>query len=188
MVLALTAGALLSLREDTGEVLWRYTKVNSVNIPTPLFRDGYVFVSTREAGCALLKLDPRTMTEVYFNRDMKNHFSSSVLVGNTLYGYSNSILTAMDFKTGNVAWRNRTQGQGSLIYADQHLYTLSEDGVLALVEATPQSYKEVSRFVVDIGRRPEFCPFFSLPAIADGRLYLRIQDHLICYDIKARQN
>jgi hypothetical protein len=57
---------------------------------------------------------------------------------------------------------------------------------MSLVEATPQAYKEVSRFDVDIGPRPSFCPFFAPPAISDGKLYVRIWDNLICYDIKAR--
>jgi outer membrane protein assembly factor BamB len=187
-VLALTAKALISIKEDTGELLWRYTRVSehTINIPTPLYHDGHVFVSTRDAGCALLKLGPRTMSEVYFNHDMKNHYGASILVGDILYGYSNSLLTAMEFKTGKVVWRQRTSGLGSLIYADGRLYTLGEDGVMSLVEATPQGYKEVSRFDVDIGERPAFCPFFALPAISDGKLYVRIRDNLICYDIKAR--
>jgi outer membrane protein assembly factor BamB len=187
-VLTLTGKAVVCIKEDTGEMLWRYTKVSeqTINIPTPLYHDGYVFVSTRDAGCALLKLEARTMSEVYFNRDMKSHYSAAVLVGDVLYGYSNSILTAMEFKTGKVFWRRRTPGLGSVIYADNRLYALGEDGVMSLVEATPQAYKEVSRFDVDIGPRPSFCPFFAPPAISDGKLYVRIWDNLICYDIKSR--
>ncbi len=184
-VLALSGEAALAVVEDTGELLWRYPKIanRTANIATPIYHDGHVFVSTAYGtGCALLKIEPRTMSEIYFSRDMKNHYSTSVLVGNTLYGYDNTILTAMDFKTGRVAWKDRSVGKGSVVYADKRLYVLGEDGVMGLVEATPEAYKEVSRFEIPKGRYPTWTP----PVISDGRLYLREQDNLTCYDIKAR--
>jgi len=74
------------------------------------------FVSTAYGnGCALLKLTPEgggeKMTEVYFNREMMNHYSSSVLVDDVLYGFSNAILTAMKFQTGEVIWKDRSVGR-----------------------------------------------------------------------------
>ena len=81
-----------------------------------------------------------------------------------------------------MAWRNRAVGKGNLIYADRHLYCLSEDGVMGLVEATPKEYKEKSRFEIARGEFPTWTP----PVIADGKLYLREQDNLYCYDIRRR--
>jgi outer membrane protein assembly factor BamB len=184
-VLALSGSSALGVEEDNGELLWRYTKVSNrtANIATPIYQDGQVFVSTAYGtGCALLKLGPKTESEVYFNGDMKNHYSSSVLVGKTLYGYSDSILTAMDFNTGKVAWKNRAVGKGSVMYADKHLYLLSEDGVAGLAEATPEAYKEIARFQISKGSLPTWSP----PVISDGKLYLRDQDNLNCFDIKAK--
>ena len=93
-----------------GALLWQYPKVanDTANIATPIVYDGYVFVSTDYGtGCALLKLTPEgggvKASEVYFNRDMRNHYTTSVLLGDYLYGFSSSILTAMNFKTGKVA-------------------------------------------------------------------------------------
>ena len=132
-VLALTGDALLSIKADDGELLWRYTKVSDrvLGVATPIYHDGYLFVSTAfDTDCALLKLSPRAMSEVYFKRAMMTYFyfSTPVLVGDTLYSYSNSILTAMEFKTGKVAWKHHSVGRGSVIYADKHLYVLGEDG------------------------------------------------------------
>ncbi len=76
-----------------------------------------------------------TANEVYFTRDMRNHHASSVLVGDHLYGFSSSILTALKFDTGAMAWRDRSVGKGSLIFADNRLYLYSEDGVVGLAEA-----------------------------------------------------
>ena len=111
---------------------------------------------------------------------MRNHYSSSVLVGDYLYGFSSSVLTAMKFLTGEVAWRDRSVGKGSVTYADRHLYALSEDGVVGLIEATPAGYKEKSRFEISRGNFPTWTP----PVISNGKLYLREQDNLYCYNIK----
>jgi outer membrane protein assembly factor BamB len=119
---------------------------------------------------------------VYFSGDMKNHYSTSVLVGDYLYGYNDSILTAMQFSTGKVAWKNRSVGKGSVVYADRRLYLLSEDGVAGLADPTPDAYKEISRFTIAHGSLPTWSP----PVIANGTLYLRDQDNLTSYDIKAK--
>jgi outer membrane protein assembly factor BamB len=186
-VLALTGQSLLGIKEDSGEMLWRYPKIITrwPGMATPIYHDGYLFVSTAfDADCALLKLGPRTMSEVYFKHAGMSYFYywTSVLIGDTLYGYSNSVLTAMDFKTGKVLWKERSVGKGSVLYADQRLYVLSEEGVMGLAEVTPQRYKEISRFEVPIAQAPARTP----PVISDGKLYLRVQDNLLCYDIKAR--
>ncbi len=184
-VIALSGDSAMGVMEQNGELLWRYPKIanRTANIATPIHHDGYVFVSTDYGtGGALLKLGPKTMSEVYFSREMKNHYSTSVLVGETLYGYNDAILTAMDFKTGKVLWKNRSVGKGSAMYADKRLYLLSEDGVVGLADPTPDAYKEISRFEISRGQWPTWSP----PVVADGKLYLREQDNLIAYDIKAK--
>ena len=184
-IITLTGESALGVRADNGQVLWRYTKVanNTANIATPIVSDGFAFFSTSyDTGGALLKIEPRGASEVYFTRRMKNHYSTSVLVGDVLYGFDDSILTAMRFKTGDVLWRDRSVGKGSVVYADKHLYVLSEDGAVALVEARPDQYREVSRFDIPSGRYPTWAP----PVVADGRLYVREQDRLMAFDILAR--
>lgn len=183
-VIVLTGNGVLGLGSSNGELLWRYDKVSNrtANIATPIFHDGHVFVSTDYGtGCALLKLTGGKAEEVYFNREMRNHYSSSVLVEGHLYGFSSQILTAMEFSTGNVLWKDRAVGKGSVAYADGKLYLLSEDGVAALAEATPAAYREISRFEIPRGEFPTWTP----PVIAGGRLYLRGQDNAWCFNVKA---
>jgi outer membrane protein assembly factor BamB len=189
-IIVFTGEGAVGLAADNGELQWRYNKVanGTANIATPIFHDGHVFLSSDYGtGCGLLKLTPDggavKASEVYFNRDMRNHYSTSVLVGEHLYGFSSQVLTAMKFRSGEVAWRDRSVGKGSVTYADGHLYTFSEGGVMGLVEATPAAYKEISRFQIPSGEFPTWTP----PVISDGRLYLREQDNLYCYDIKDRQ-
>src|SRR5215467_14845042 len=143
-VVVFTARGAMGLDVKSGEFQWRYDKVanRTANIATPIVHDGYVFLSSDYGtGCALLKLTPGAQavgaSEVYFNRDMRNHYTTSVLVGDYLYGFSSGILTAMKFLTGQVAWRDRSVGKGSVIYAEGRLYVLSEDGVMGLIDATP---------------------------------------------------
>lgn len=180
-VVVFTAVAVIALDMKLGELQWRYANVSNrtANIATPVIHDGHVFVSSDYGtGGALLKLGPGS--EVYFSREMKNHYSSSVLVNGYLYGFSSSILTAMNFMTGQVAWRDRSVGKGSVAYADRHLYALGENGTVGLIEPNPAGYKEKSRFEINRGAYPTWTP----PVIANGRLYLREQDNLYCYNIK----
>jgi hypothetical protein len=179
-----TGDAALGLDFASGKLLWRYERVanRTANIATPIVHDSEIFLSSNYGtGCVLLKpAAGGSASEVYFNRDMQNHYSTSVLVGDYLYGFSGSILTAMKFQTGDVAWRNRSVGKGSLIYAEGNLYCLGEEGVVGLVEATPAGYQEKSRFEISKGGYPTW----SQPVIANGKLYLREQDNLYCYNIK----
>lgn len=182
-VIALSGDGAIGVLEDNGELLWHYTRVSNrtANIATPIFHDDSVFLSTDYGtGCALLKLAPRSMSEVYFSNEMKNHYSTSVLVDGYLYGYNDSILTAMQFATGKVAWRNRSIGKGSVTYADKRLYLLSENGVIGLAEPSADSYKEISRFQISKGSLPTWSPL----VISGGRMYFRDQDQLTSFEIK----
>jgi outer membrane protein assembly factor BamB len=180
----LTGDAALGLQASDGKLMWRYEKVaNDVaNIATPIYYNGHLFVSTDYGtGCALLRLGPKGAEEVYFNRDMRNHYSSSVLIDGYLYGFSSTILTAMKWDDGQVAWRDRSVGKGSVAYAEGRLYVLGENGNVALVEVSPAGYKEISRFSIPQGRYFTWTP----PVIANGRLYLREQDQLYSYNVSA---
>jgi outer membrane protein assembly factor BamB len=175
---------------NSGKQLWSYDRVanNVANIATPIVRENKVFVSSDYGtGCALLELTAGRggiqAREVYFNRDMRNHHASSVLVGDHLYGFSGAILTAMQFDTGAVAWRDRSVGKGSLVFADQRLYLYGEDGTVGLAEARPDAYREHGRFrLTGTSNRPQW----SHPVVSGGKLFLRDQDVIYAYDIRAK--
>jgi len=173
-----------------GNLLWDYSQVanRTANVATPIVKGNRVFVSSDYGtGCALLEIKPSgqglSAREIYFNRDMKNHHSSSVLIGDTLYGFSSAILTAMQFDDGQVLWKDRGVGKGSLVYADGHLYCFSEKGIVGLVEATSSGYQEKGRFSVP----QESLPTWSHPVVAGGRLYLRDQDSLYAFDVREKK-
>lgn len=186
----LTGEGAVGVSAENGELFWRYDEVanSTANVATPVVHGDHVFVSSDYGtGGALLKMSRSgnriQAQEVYFNRDMRNHYSSSVLIGDHLYGYSSSALTAMNFQTGSVAWRDRSVGKGQIIYAEGRLYLFSEGGVAGLAEATPAAYREISRFEIP---RVSSYPTWALPAIANGKLYLRDQGTLYSYDIRKK--
>ena len=173
-----------------GNPLWDYSQVanRTANVATPIVKGNKVFLSSDYGtGCALLEIKPEggklKAQEIYFNQNMKNHHSSSVLIGDTLYGFSSAILTAMRFDDGEVIWKDRSVGKGSLVFADGHLYCFSEKGVVGLVEATPNGYQEKGRFSIP----QESLPTWSHPVVAGGRLYLRDQDNLYAFDVRAKK-
>jgi outer membrane protein assembly factor BamB len=190
-ILHFTSRAAVGVSARDGKLLWRYEPVanKTADIATPIYHDQRVFYSSAyQTGCALLKLTADRSTgdanaeEVYFNRDMMNHHASCVLVDGHLYGFSNAILSCMEFDTGNVKWKDRSVGKGSLIYADGKLVCFSERGVVGLVDATPEAYREKGQFKIETGTQPTW----SHPVIAAGRLYLRDQDALYCYDVRGK--
>lgn len=169
-----------------GRLLWEYARAaNEVaNAATPIARGNRIFISSDYGtGGGVVEIKPDgTAQEVWFNKDMRNHHSSSVLVGDHLYGFSSSFLTAMKFDTGEMAWRDRSVGKGSLVYADGRLYCFSEQGVVGLVEATPTGYVEKGRFRIEQGSLPTW----THPVVAGGRLYIRDQDTIYAYDVRQK--
>ena len=174
---------------NEGRRLWSYEAVaNDVaNIATPIVRGNRVFVSSDYGtGAALLELTAADggirAKQVYFTRDMRNHHASSVLVGDHLYGFSSAILTAMNFDTGQVEWRDRSVGKGSLVFADDRLYLFGENGTVGLAEANPTAYREHGRFQIRTGNLPTW----SHPVVSGGKLFLRDQNSVYAYDVRAK--
>jgi len=170
-----------------GRLLWSYGRASNdvANVATPVIRGNRVFVSSDYGtGAALVEIkDDGTAQEVYFTKEMRNHHSSSILIGEYLYGFSAGILTAMKFDTGDVAWKDRSVGKGSLVYADGNLYAFSENGVVGLIEATPTGYREKGRFRI----QQDSLPTWTHPVVAGGRLYLRDQNTIYAYDVRAKK-
>jgi outer membrane protein assembly factor BamB len=186
-VVFFTASRAVGLDVNDGRLLWEYARPsnNVANVATPIARANRVFISSdygTGGGVVEIKPDNKAQ-EIYFTKDMRNHHSSSVLVGDHLYGFSSAVLTAMKFDTGEIAWRDRSVGKGSLVYADGHLYCFSENGVVGLVEATPAGYKEKGRFRI----QQDSLPTWTHPVVVGGRLYLRDQDTIYAFDVREKK-
>jgi hypothetical protein len=113
---------------------------------------------------------------------MRNHHSSCVLHDGHLYGYDVGLgtLKCVDFRTGEEKWMTRALRKGCVLLAEGHLLALTEDGTLALAEASPAGFRPKGeiRGVLDGAE----C--WALPALAGGRLYLRDHQQIVCLELK----
>ena len=194
----LTARTLVGDAASDGKFLWRYDRPANgmgINCSTPLDHDGLVFAASaygKGGGSVKLTKDASggiKAEEVYFSKNMQNHHGGMIVVDGCLYGANGGneggSLVCLDFQTGNVLWNGRDNGapKGSLALADGRLYYRSETGIMLLIEPSAKQYVERGRFdQPDRSKQPAW----THPVIANGKLYLRDQDVLLCYDVKAK--
>jgi len=191
----LTADGVVSVRARDGELLWKWGQgkiaPNTANIPTPIVHGDKVFVTAGYGkGGALLRLIPKPdgcdVEEVYFDRRLNNRHGGVVLVNGYLYGDrdNSGFPWCAEWETGKIVWQKTTRGPGegsaAILYADGKLYIRYDNGIMALVEASPREYREISTFKIPHASRQSW----SHPVICNGRLYLREQDYLMCYNLR----
>ena len=187
----LTQKTLVGIAADDGRVLWTYPWPGRIAVvPTPIFRDGKVYIACGYGvGCGLVKITKDSAEEVYENKIMKNHHGGVILVGDHLYGYSDGLgWVCQDFETGEQVWAEKNAlGKGAIACADGMLYCVDEgSGEVVLIEASPQGWNEKGRFKLD--PQSEFRSprgkIWTHPTIANGKLYLRDQEIVYCFNIK----
>jgi outer membrane protein assembly factor BamB len=193
----LTAKTLVGVAAADGKFLWKYDPAASttgINCATPVYHDGTVFASSAYGnGGGLVRLKKAgtgdtTAEEIYFTKKMQNHHGGMIVLDGYLYGANGGngggFLVCMKLETGDIMWSERRVPKGSIAYADGRLYYRTEDvGSLLLIEPSPKEYLERGRFEQP-GRTSK--PAWSHPVIANGKLYVRDQDTLLCYEVKAK--
>jgi outer membrane protein assembly factor BamB len=194
IVFTMTAKAVIGVNADTGDLLWRYEHETSydVNAANPIFRDGWVFISTGyRSGSVMLKLAvdgaKAKVEKVWDSKDLDNQHGGVLLVGDYLYGSAHQAnggrWMCLDWKTGQRKYAEKGVGRGAVAFADGMLYTLSEKRDMGLVAATPDGHKLVGRFKMPSGGDG---PSWAHPVVCGGRLYLRHDDVLFAYDVQAK--
>jgi outer membrane protein assembly factor BamB len=195
----LTGRGLVGIRASDGKFLWSYNQVanGTANIPTPVVKGDYVFSSTGyQTGSALLKLtrsgDGVAAQEVYFlpAKTFQNHHGGFVLLGDHIYaghGHNRGYPICLEMATGKVVWggegseaKGPGTGSAAVTAADGHLYFRYQNGKMALIEATPQGYREKGAFDIPGVDKPSW----SAPVVLGGKLYLREQDTLYVYNVR----
>ena len=187
------AKGLVGIDAKTGAFLWRYertAKGSPANMMTAVAHESLVYAGAPRSGGAAVKLSPVdggkfSADEVYFDNKLPTAIGGAVLIGDHLYGTTAQVLVCADFKTGQIKWTDRCIGAAAVQFADGLLYLHGENGDVALVEATPEGYREKGRFTPagqpDRGRSKAW----AYPVVANGRLYIRDMGVLWCYDVKA---
>lgn len=180
-------GGVVGVSAADGKLLWHYEEPanQTANCSTPIVRGDFVFAaSDYGTGGGQAKIIKNgsdfEAKQTYFIRQMTNHHGGMVLVRDHIYGTSGSLL-CVDFKTGKIAWNERGVGKGSVTYADGQIYVRSEDGKISLVEANPEKPVINGQFSQSDRSGKEAWPH---PVVANGKLYIRDWDILLCYDVK----
>lgn len=176
-----TGAAVVGVSPTDGAELWRYPwkTTEDANVAQPISHGNRLFISSGfDSGAAMLELTVRdgktNVSELWLSNRMKNFMSSSILIDGYLYGFSSTILTCMDFQTGEVKWIQRGFGRGSLLAADGKLIIYSERAKLVLAEISPESFRQLAAANVLSGKT------WTVPTLANGRLYVRNDKELVC--------
>lgn len=194
----LTGKGVVAVNAKSGELLWIYDRISNgtANIPTPLIDGNMILCSSGygDGGTALLqivkdggKLNPK---EIYYfkSNELQNHHGGMILRNGFVFmghGHNNGFPVCFNFKTGKEAWKpGRGPGRESaaVAYADGHLYFRYQDATMALIEANPTEYKLKGSFKIGVHNRESW----SHPVVIGGMLYLRDQDDLLVYDVRAK--
>lgn len=184
-------GGIASVGASDGEFLWRYngSANGTANCSMVLVSENRVFsASNYGKGGGLVEVSKTGKSfeskELYFDKPMQNHHGGMVLVDGYIYGTGGGSLRCIEFKTGKLAWDERKPGKGSVTFADGQIYCRNQDsGKVFLVEANPKEYVETGVLTQPDRSKKNA---WAYPVIANGKLYLRDQDIMLCYDIKAK--
>jgi outer membrane protein assembly factor BamB len=159
---------------------------NTANCPTPAYEDGHLFWSVGYGkGGVCLKVHQRggrwSFEEIWRTRDLNCHPGNYVVADGSVYGKGRRGLTCIDLETGQTKWSERI-GAGQVCWADGMLYSFADSGGrISLVAPSAESANAVGTFEV-AGQGSSW----SHPVVIGGRLYLRYDTNLYCYNVRAR--
>jgi outer membrane protein assembly factor BamB len=192
LVIAMTSHSIMGFDAATGEKYWRVeqTQGNKIHANTPVYGDGRLLVATagreKTSGIVMLQLsdDGKNVTEIWRNNKLMNLMGGMVKLGDHLYlsAYLKPDWQVLDWNTGEMKIQNKEFGGGSVIYADGLFYCYGEnDGEIALMEASPDQIKIISKFKVPMGTDQHWARL----VIENGLLFVRHGNALMAYKVGA---
>lgn len=193
-VVQLLSKGLVGVDAKSGKFLWRYGKAVSrygANIPTPVAAGGMIYTAAAGTGGGAVKINLKDGVfepeQVYFETKLPTAIGGGVKVGDLLYGTTAKGLVCLDFATGQVKWEDPSVGAASLCVADGRIYLHGENGDVALVEPSPDAYRQKGRFTPSgqPAHPNRMEKAWAYPVVANGSLYVRDQGVLWSYDVGA---
>jgi outer membrane protein assembly factor BamB len=187
-IVVVSSYRVVGLAPENGALLWSYSwdTDNGINVSQPVVvdRNRFFISSGYGKGAALVEVkgsgNSFTASTIWENKNMKNKFNSSVLHNGYVYGLDEGILVCLDVNTGERKWKDGRYGYGQVVLAGNHLIVTSDQGDVALVNASPDKYTEVARFTALSGQT------WNYPAIASGKLLVRNSNEMAAFDISAK--
>jgi len=188
LIVTMTAEHILGLEASTGQLLWSFENKNrnSIHSNTPVYADNMVFISSVDKGCTMLQLSDggRKAEIVWELPELDNMMGALVKVGDYIYGsgsgYKERVWYCIDWKTGEIKYKNKALAMGVTIVADDRFYCYTDKGEMALVKATPERFEVISKFQIEKGTEQHW----AHPVIHQGVLYVRHGDSLMAYKVR----
>jgi outer membrane protein assembly factor BamB len=189
-LITMMSDEVVAVDPSNGRLLWTspHRTMWGLNITTPVWGDdNVVFVtSAYNGGSRALQLSGAnghmSAKELWASNRMRVHFSTAMRVGDYVYGSSGDFgpapMTAVEVKTGKVAWQDRSFPKANFIYADGKFIVLDEDGTLSLANFSPQGAKVLSRVSLLQNNA------WTVPSLAGAKLYLRDRRSMMALDLR----
>ncbi|HEX2442947.1 MAG TPA: PQQ-binding-like beta-propeller repeat protein [Vicinamibacterales bacterium] len=180
---------IVGMNPTSGAILWRHPHKTDwgLNISTPVWgKDNVLFLSSAySAGTRSLQLSktgPKTnVKELFFTNRMRVHIGTVIRIGDYAYGASGdfgpAFITAINVKSGQEAWRDRSFARSTFLYADGKLIILDEDGTLGLATISPQGIKVLTR--AEIMTKTSW----TVPTLVGTRLYVRDRKDMLALEL-----
>jgi outer membrane protein assembly factor BamB len=180
---------IVGVDPNNGELLWSHPHVTEwgLNISTPVWgNDNLLFLSSAyNGGSRVLKLaqagGKTTVTELWFNNRLRIHHGTAIRLGDYVYGSSGdfgpSFFCAINIKTGEIAFQDRSFPKVNSLYADGKLIILDEDGNLALATVSPAGLKVISK--VSLMKNLAW----TVPTLVGTKLYVRDRQTITALDL-----
>ncbi|HEY3370619.1 MAG TPA: PQQ-binding-like beta-propeller repeat protein [Prolixibacteraceae bacterium] len=181
---------LSCLNPMDGKVLWTapWATEYGVNATTPIVSNDIIFhTSGYNMGAEALQVTSSGYTVLWKNNLMEAQHSDPVLIDGYLYGYSgessrtNGLFKCLELSTGKEMWSTKAIGQGTTTYVDGHLICQDIKGNIFLVKPNPSGFVkagEIHSALQDVKN-----PAWTVPVVANGKLYLRYLQQLVCYQL-----
>jgi outer membrane protein assembly factor BamB len=167
---------------------WKWQPEGMIWANSPVVHDNMIFIAigyNYPAKMLRVNEEVSSIEEVYTNKEMDNHHHGMVYLDGYLYGstwiHNNAGNWAcLDWESGEVAYEEKWNSKGQMVYADGMLYVYVEKGGhVGLVEPDPSGFEVISSFQVEKGRGQHW----AHPFLNDGKLFLRHGEVLMVYDI-----
>ncbi|HPA17607.1 MAG TPA: PQQ-binding-like beta-propeller repeat protein [Verrucomicrobiae bacterium] len=191
-LVTMTQKSVLGIALDDGRLVWSapFVPRSPQNALTPVYHDGRVFVACgHSSGGTVFQIDDAacTATPIWSREDLDNCHGGAVLIQGRLFGsgcrQGGKKFYCVDFLSGRTIQLDDTLGKVGITCADGMLYCLNHQGTMSLVAITPAGFEIASQF--DLGKRPANS-YLAHPVVCGGRLYIRCNQELRAFDIRAR--
>jgi outer membrane protein assembly factor BamB len=191
-IVTMTTVLVVGVRASDGKMLWQFRHANRFreNCEIPQYVDGVLVVSSGyqhgSEGHKIEKADDGkwTVKQIWRQNQADNLHGGPIILDGYIYaaGYDRKGAFCLDLETGVFKWRHKPMTRSSYACADGLLYRLGESGVMALEKPSPESYELISSFTIPSAKK---ALALTHPVICGGKLYIRHQHYLYCYDINA---